>query len=263
MEIVLKEYKNNENYIDLTIINNEINGIYSTDPNRLSNIFKFHNESRGQIIIDGKEIKRQNINIINSKISIIDKKSLDDNQTTTIKKLFENTIKQYKVELKDEQKKILDSLKIVGLDQELINRPVYTLSTYEKKAISFAKALITNPEVIILVNYFKGLDKNNEKRLIMLIQKIKEQYNKTFIIISDNSEILYKYTRNIIVFKNDKVIIEGNTDAIFQRVEFLKKHKIDIPKIVEFTFIAKKYKKVKIDYHKDVRDIIKDIYKHV
>ena len=43
----------------------------------------------------------------------------------------------------------------------------------------------------------------------------------------------------------------------------LRKSTFDIPDIVEFTHKAKKTKKVKIDYHKDIRDIIKDIYKHV
>ena len=48
-----------------------------------------------------------------------------------------------------------------------------------------------------------------------------------------------------------------------QREDFLKKNRINITKIVEFTYLAKKKKNIKIDYHKDVRDIIKDIYKHV
>ena len=46
-------------------------------------------------------------------------------------------------------------------------------------------------------------------------------------------------------------------------LKFLKRNKFDIPDIVMFTYKAKKDKKVKIDYHQDIRDIIKDIYKHV
>ena len=97
----------------------------------------------------------------------------------------------------------------------------------------------------------------------MLLQKIKEQYNKTLIITSEESEAIYKYTTNLIVFKNDKILATGNTYEIMQRVDFLKKNRISVPKIVEFTYLARKKKNIKIDYHKDVRDIIKDIYKHV
>ena len=43
----------------------------------------------------------------------------------------------------------------------------------------------------------------------------------------------------------------------------MKKNRVNIPEIVEFTYQAKKEKKAKIDYHRDIRDLIKDIYKHV
>ena len=36
-----------------------------------------------------------------------------------------------------------------------------------------------------------------------------------------------------------------------------------IYEIVELTHLIKKKKKIKLEYHKDVRDILKDIYKHV
>ena len=50
---------------------------------------------------------------------------------------------------------------------------------------------------------------------------------------------------------------------IMKQVELIKENLIEIPDIVDFTYKAINNKKIKIDYHKDVRDIIKDIYKHV
>ena len=44
--------------------------------------------------------------------------------------------------------------------------------------------------------------------------------------------------------------------------EIIKDKIVPIPYISEVTYLAKN-KKVKLSYHKDVRDIIKDIYKHV
>jgi energy-coupling factor transporter ATP-binding protein EcfA2 len=137
------------------------------------------------------------------------------------------------------------------------------LSSSEQKLVQLAISLISNPDIIILEEPFISLDMKNEKRLIMLLQKIKEQYNKTIIFVSNNTDILYKYTNHIIITKNKKILIEGPTDEVFQRVDYLKRNKIEIPEIVEITYLAKKNKQVKIDYHKDIRDIIKDIYKHV
>ena len=46
-------------------------------------------------------------------------------------------------------------------------------------------------------------------------------------------------------------------------MDYIKRNGYKVPEIVQFTYKAIKKKKVKIDYHKDIRDIIKDIYKHV
>jgi hypothetical protein len=59
------------------------------------------------------------------------------------------------------------------------------------------------------------------------------------------------------------ILIEGNTKEVYEKVDFLKENRIPLPEIVEFTYSAKKQKKAKIDYHRDIRDLIKDIYKHV
>jgi energy-coupling factor transporter ATP-binding protein EcfA2 len=172
-------------------------------------------------------------------------------------------IRRKKLIIKDLEKKIADSLRIVGLSTDLLIRNVYTLSSSEQKLLQIGISLISNPDILILDEPFISLDMKNEKKVIMLLQKIKEQYNKTIIIISNNSDILYKYTNNIIIIKNNKILIEGLTNEVFQRVDFLKRNKIQIPEIVEITYLAKKNKNIKIDYHKDIRDIIKDIYKHV
>ena len=102
----------------------------------------------------------------------------------------------------------------------------------------------------------------NEKKLVLLLRKIKEKYDKTIIFISPNSNLLYKYTDYLIVY-DDKLLREGKTSTILEDVEFLKRNSLSVPEIVEFTYLAKKKYNVKIDYHSDIRDIIKDIYKHV
>ena len=156
-----------------------------------------------------------------------------------------------------------DSLKIVGLDDTYLKRNFYTLSTSEKKLFQLSLELLLNPEIIILEEPLKVLDMKNRKRIMMVLKKIKDTYQKTIVILSNDPEVLYKETDHLILFKNDKILVEDKTMDVYQRVDFLKRHKVEIPEIVEITYLAKKNKNVKIDYFRDVRDIIKDIYKHV
>ena len=71
--------------------------------------------------------------------------------------------------------------------------------------------------------------------------------------------MLFKTTISVESF----VIIDDETTKVFQDIELLEDNTFEVPKILEITYLAKNKKGIKIDYHKDVRDIIKDIYKHV
>lgn len=205
-----------------------------------------------------EEIKKKSI----QKIGLVKEDYLSSNFLIKVYEWMYYEIRRKRLILKNPKKKINDSLRIVGLDNTYLNRNINSLSSSEKVLIILAISLLSNPEIIILDDLFKYFDKENEKRLIMLLEKIKEQYNKTIILINDDSEILYKYTSNLIIKKNN-LFIEDDTSKLFQRVDFLHKNNIKVPEIIELTHLIKKKKKVKLEYHKDVRDILKDIYKHV
>lgn len=263
MEIEFIDYKYNENELSFTIKNKEINGILGKDYHDLVKVIKLRKDYRGTVNVNGEKLtKEDNIKYI-KKIGIVPLELEYNSFCETVYDLMIYEIKRKNIRLKNSEKKIKDSLIIVGLEENYLERKLTTLSSSEKKIVQLAIALISNPEVIVIEDIFKYLDKNWEKKIIMLLQKIKEQYSKTIVLASDTSEEIYKYTTNLIIFKNDKILATGNTYEIMQRVDFLKKNRISIPKIVEFTYLAKKKKNIKIDYHKDVRDIIKDIYKHV
>ena len=215
------------------------------------------------IITDTKEdiiesIKNKSI----QKIVVVKEDYLSSSFLIKVYEYMYYEIRRKRLILKNPKKKIDDSLRIVGLDNSYLNRNVNSLSSSEKILVILAISLLANPDIIILNDLFKYFDKVNEKKLMMLLEKIRDQYNKTIILINDDSEILYKYTKYLVIKKNN-LFIEGDTNKLFQRVDFLHKNNIKVPEIIELTHLIKKKKKVKLEYHKDVRDILKDIYKHV
>ena len=55
----------------------------------------------------------------------------------------------------------------------------------------------------------------------------------------------------------------GDTKEVYKNVKFLKDNAFDIPESVMFTYNANNKKNIKLDYLQDIRDTIKDIYKHI
>lgn len=215
------------------------------------------------IITDTKEEVIENIkNKSIQKVGIVRENYLSSNFLIKVFEYMYYEIRRKRLIIKNPKKKIDDSLRIVGLDNTYLNRNINSLSSSEKILIILAISLLSNPDVIILDNLFKYFDKTNEKRLMILLEKIRDEYNKTIILINDDTEILYKYTKYLIIKKNN-LFIEDETDKLFKRVDFLHKNNIKVPEIIELTHLIKKKKKIKLEYHKDVRDILKDIYKHI
>lgn len=261
MELEWKDYKYKEKKLSFTIKEKEINGVTGNHLEEFIEILRMNSKEKTNIYKSKKEIKEDYYEV-KRKISFVKEREKETSYSSVVEEMIDY-IKDNEVYPKNLIKKLKDSLKIVGLDENLLSRNKNTMSTSEKKLIQIAKELLLNPEMIILEEPFKAFDMKNRKKLMMILRKIKEQYQKTIVIVSSDPEVLYKETDHLIIFKNDKILLEGKTYEIYQRVDFLKKHKVDIPEIVEFTYLVRKNKNVKIDYFRDIRDIIKDIYKHV
>lgn len=261
MELEFINYEYNKNKISFKIESNKIIGITGTNPNEIIDIIKLKNKHKGIIRIDNNEITKKNINIYKSKISCIE--DFDINLFfKNIYEMMEYIMNNNYMYPKNPDKRIKDAIKIVGLNKDILEKNINECSTSEKRILKIAFSLLLNPNIIIITKPFKGIDLIKQKKIIRVLKKISEKYNKTIIFISDNNDVLYKYTDEMIIFKDDKLLITGKTKNVYKEVDLLIKNNIKLPNIVDFTYRVKQ-KKVKIEYHQDIRDLIKDIYKHV
>ena len=159
-------------------------------------------------------------------------------------------IRSYNLEIKNELKKIKDSLKLSFLNHLDINRYINTLSTSEKTLLTLSISLIFNPEIIILEDAYLGLDRKNTMKLNILFNKLIDDYNIKIILIDKDINKLYKYTNHI--YYNNKLV--KNKDLYLEDVD---------EETISFIKKVKDMKNIKLTYYKDVRDIIKDIYKSI
>lgn len=264
MEINFKDVEYNKFHnLNFTISSEDITGITGRNKSSILKIINAEYITKGTIIYNDIKLDSNNQTEIRKKVSLVKEQFDVEPYLDTVREYMEFIIKYYKLIIKDTNKKMIDSLKIVGLSNEYLDKTISKLSSSEIKLIQIAISLLSNPEVILLDEPFQTLDTKNIKKIIMLLTKLKDQYEKTIVIASTNSDILYKYTTRMIFIKNSKIFLTGPTKEVYKKVDYLIKNKFEVPDIVLFTSKAVNEKKVHIDYHRDIRDIIKDIYKHV
>lgn len=216
----------------------------------------------GELIIGNISLNKENLKAIRKELCIIHQNYQDQFFTDNVKEEILFLIERLNYNPRDINKKMEQALMMVGLDKNYLNKSISTLSTGEKKLIQIAVGLIYNPSIIIFDEVFTEMDLWSQKRIIKLIKMLKEKYNKMIIISSNNANLLYELTDDLVILKKGRILAADNTVKVYQNVELLKENEIDIPYLVMFTYLAKK-KKVKLSYHRDIRDLIKDVYKHV
>lgn len=152
-------------------------------------------------------------------------------------------------------------LEILDLDFSFLDRKVNTLSFTDKIYLNIIRSILKGEDKLIFVDMFKYLDYSNQKKIVLLLNYLKEK-NYYIIITSIDVDDLYKYSDYSIVWYK-QMIDYGKTLDVYSEVDAFVKNKITAPTLAMITYKAKKDKNVKLFYSKDVRDIIKDIYKHV
>ena len=140
----------------------------------------------------------------NHNIGIIIHPVINEILYKTVKEELTNS---FKTSNHNDNKIILNSLKMVGLSNNYINKTIEELSSSEIYLIKLASILIKNPQIIILDNPNIYLDLKNLNNFLKIIRTIKRRYNKTIIIFSNNSNFVHNISDYLIIINKDMKII--------------------------------------------------------
>ncbi len=218
----------------------------------------------GSYILNYKGIKNnKRINNLRVNVGLVFQFPEEQFFNMTVKDEISFGMKYFNYKTNDIDKRVSDALKMVGLDDNYLERNPFTLSNGEKRKVAIASIIAFNPKVIILDEPTIGLDSSSKKNLLQLIRKLKQRLNKTIVLISHDIELVHLVSDHIIVLDNGKVIAEGDKYSVFKQEEMLREYGIVVPKIIEFSNKVLDKKGIKIGYRDEINDLIKDIYRYV
>lgn len=181
--------------------------------------------NKGNVFVDGKDISKINLIDMRRKIGyVIQGVGLFPHMK--IKNNISYTLNLEKKENKEEiLSKVKKLVKIVGLDEEIINRYPNELSGGQRQRVGIARALVGEPDIILMDEPFGAVDEITRKLLQDEIYKIYKEYNVTIVFITHDIREALKLGTRVIVMDNGEIVQSGSPKEIREnpKTEFVRK----------------------------------------
>ena len=113
-----------------------------------------------------------------------------------------NRSKIDKNKIDEEVKKLI---KIVGLSEEFLERFPHELSGGQLQRVCIARAIVTKPKFILLDEAVSSLDVSTQVEILDLLQKLKKEYNLSYIFITHDLLTITYICDSVIFFKDGKI----------------------------------------------------------
>jgi D-methionine transport system ATP-binding protein len=136
----------------------------------------------------------------------------------TVAKNIEFPLKLAKVPKEERAKRVAELLEFVGLSEKAQNHPSQ-LSGGQQQRVGIARALATNPKILLADEATSALDPETTLDVLRLLKKVNRELGITIVVITHTMSVVRMICDRVAVMDSGQVVEVGTTQKIFEHPE--------------------------------------------
>jgi len=126
------------------------------------------------------------------------------------------SVHQPKLSRDEREARVVKALQDVGLDPETRFRYPHEFSGGQRQRISIARAVVLEPDFIVLDEPTSALDMLFQAQMVDLLRELQRKRDLTYMFISHDLRVVASLASHLIVMRGGKVVEEGAAAGLFK-----------------------------------------------
>jgi len=184
---------------------------------------------RGNVVVAGMDTRRYSTSDISRYVGFVFSDPESQFLTMTVEEEIAFGLENMGLPIHEIESRIKWAMNIVGLDEELLEKPPYELSGGQKQRVALASVLAMKPKIIILDEPTSMLDPVGRSEIINALRELKKSYDVTIILVEHRLEDVIPLSNRVILLYNGEVILDSSPVEAFNNIDFLLEHDVFPP----------------------------------
>ncbi|WP_413737923.1 microcin C ABC transporter ATP-binding protein YejF [Sodalis sp. RH21] len=115
----------------------------------------------------------------------------------------------------EQEQRVITALEEVGLDPATRNRYPDEFSGGQRQRIAIARALILQPDLVILDEPTSSLDRSVQAQILQLLKSLQGKHQLTYLFISHDLQVVRAMCHQVMVLREGEVVEQGECGQVF------------------------------------------------
>ncbi|MEI0797481.1 ATP-binding cassette domain-containing protein [Brachyspira intermedia] len=183
-------------------------------------LLHLYKPTSGKIFFNGEEVNKENYRNYAKKMQIIFQDPYASlNPRMTVEDIIGEALDVHKLySTKDERReKIINLLKLVGLNAEQAQRYPHEFSGGQRQRIGIARALAVNPEFIVCDEPVSALDVSIQAQIINMLYDMQQDMGLTYLFIAHDLAVVRQISKRIGVMYLGNIVELTDSESLYTK----------------------------------------------